>query len=95
MRARRFRCPTVACPRRVFAERLPLVTAARARRSQRLGYIQRHIGLTVGGEPGSRLSHRLAMPVSGDTLLRLMRSAGWEAPEAPRVIGVDEWTAPA
>ena len=91
VRARRFRCFTVDCPRRVFAERLPLVAAPRARRSQRLGDIQRHIGMAVGGEPGSRLAHRLAMPVSGDTLLRLIRSARWEAPEAPRVIGVDEW----
>ncbi len=31
------------------------------------------------------------MPVSGDTLLRLIRSARWEAPEALRVIGIDEW----
>ena len=31
------------------------------------------------------------MPVSGDTLLRLIRSVRWDAPEAPRVIGIDEW----
>ena len=91
VRARRFRCTTVDCPRRFFAERLPFVAAPRARRSQRLGDIQRHVGLAVGGEPGSRLAHRLAMPVSGDTLLRLIRSVRWEAPEAPRVIGIDEW----
>ena len=75
----------------MFAERLPAVAPPRARRSQRLGDIQRHIGLALGGEPGSRLSHRLAMPVSGDTLLRLIRSARWEEPEGARVIGIDEW----
>ena len=91
VRARRFRCVTVECPRQIFAERLPSAASARARRSRRLGDIQRHIGLAVGGEPGSRLSHRLAMPVSGDTLLRLIRGARWEAPEAPRVVGIDEW----
>ncbi len=91
VRARRFRCATVECPRQVFAERLPSVAPSRARRSQRLSDIQRHISLAVGGEPGSRLAHRLAMPVSGDTLLRLIRSARWEAPQAPRVIGTDEW----
>ena len=31
------------------------------------------------------------MPVSGDTVLRLIRGARWEAPEAPRVIDIDEW----
>ena len=29
--------------------------------------------------------------MSGDTLLRLIRSARWEAPKALRVIGIDEW----
>ncbi|OWK20589.1 hypothetical protein AJ88_28735 [Mesorhizobium amorphae CCBAU 01583] len=49
------------------------------------------IGFAVGGEPGSRLSGRLAMPVSGDTLLRMIRAAGFEPPEAPRVVGIDDW----
>lgn len=91
VRARRFRCAARECPRQVFAEGLPTIAPAHARRSRRLGDIQRHIGLAAGGEPGSRLSHRLAMPVSGDTLLRLIRSARWEAPQTPRVIGIDEW----
>lgn len=49
------------------------------------------IGFAVGGEPGSRLSDKLAMPVSGDTLLRMIRAAGFEPPEAPRVVGIDDW----
>ena len=49
------------------------------------------IGFAVGGEPGSRLSRKLAMPVSGDTLLRMIRAATFEAPEAPRVVGIDDW----
>ena len=31
------------------------------------------------------------MPVSGDTLLRLIRTAPIDPPEPPRVVGVDEW----
>ena len=42
-------------------------------------------------EPGSRLAGRLAMPVSGDTLLRLIRRSALEQPAAPRAIGIDEW----
>lgn len=57
----------------------------------RLGDIQRHIGLALGGEPGSRLAARLAMPVSGDTLLRLIRASALEPPAPPRVVGIDEW----
>ena len=91
VRARRFRCANVGCPRRVFTERLPAVAPPRARRTARLGSIQRHIGLALGGEAGSCLAAWLSMPVSGDTLLRLVRAAELEAHPSPRVVGIDEW----
>jgi transposase len=90
IRARRFRCPEVTCPRRIFTERLP-AAEPRQRRSGRLAIIQRCIGLGMGGEPGSRLAARLAMPVSGDTLLRLIRAAPLEPPPPPRIVGLDDW----
>jgi transposase len=89
--ARRFRCPNGACRRRIFAERLPEVAAVKARRTTRLREAQRHIGLALGGEPGARLARRLAMPVSGDTLLRLIRASALTVPPPARVIGVDDW----
>ncbi len=91
VRARRFRCGRAGCPRQVFAERLPEMALSWARRTARLGGIQRHIGLALGGEPGSRLATRLAMPVSGDTLLRLVRAAELLSQPALRVVGIDEW----
>jgi transposase len=88
---RRFRCANEACHRRIFAERLPAVAAVKARRTVRLREAQRHIGLALGGEPGARLARRLARPVSGDTLLRLIRAIHPEPPAGPRVLGVDDW----
>ena len=78
VRARRFRCASASCSRRIFTERLPDAVPPRARRTARLGSIQCHIGLALGGEAGSRLAARLSMPVSGDTLLRLVRAAELE-----------------
>ncbi len=91
VRARRFRCASTGCPRRIFTERLPEVACPRARRTVRLGDAQRHIGLALGGAPGSRLAGRLAMPVSGDTLLRMVRTGGLAPSPPPRIIGVDDW----
>jgi len=83
----RFRCPVPECPRRVFAERLTAVALPRVQRTARLTEAQRHIAFSAGGEAGARLASRLAMPVSGDTLLRLIRTA----PPTPRVVGIDDW----
>jgi transposase len=91
VRSRRFRCPIAECPRAIFTERLPEVVRPKGRRTLRMARAQLDIGLALGGEPGSRLVHRLDMPVSGDTLLRLIRTAPIDPPEPPRVIGVDEW----
>lgn len=90
--ARRFRCVNVACGRKTFAERLgDAVTSAR--RTKRLGDLQRHLGLALGGEAGSRLAERVAVPVSADTLLRMVASSGSgeDTAATPRVLAVDDW----
>jgi transposase len=89
--ARRFLCAEPACPRRTFAERLPGIAHCSARRCERLADIQRQLALALGGEAGARLSARLAMPTSADTLLRLAIAATRPRLPAPRVLGVDEW----
>ena len=47
--ARRFRCLRTDCVRRTFVEPLPGITVRSARRTSRLGDLQRHIGLAAGG----------------------------------------------
>ncbi|UEM20785.1 ISL3 family transposase (plasmid) [Skermanella mucosa] len=91
LQVRRFRCSAPGCPRRIFAERLPEVALPRVRRTVRLAEAQRRIALHAGGESGARLADRLAMPVSGDTLLRLIRAAPLPVAPSPRVVGIDDW----
>jgi len=89
---RRFRCDNPVCARRIFVEQLPKVMAAYSRRSRRLAEIQRHIGMALGGAAGGRLAHRLALPVSRDTLLRLVRrGVSFQPSAAPTVIGIDDF----
>lgn len=93
VRARRFRCLHPTCPRRTFAERLGDAAPVRARRTGRLGAVQHHLGLALGGEAGARLAERLSMPASPDTLRRMVVRAdrGGADPPTPRVLGVDDW----
>lgn len=72
--ARRFHCDAVSCGRRIFAERFDEdVLAPWARRTARLDEIVHHLGLALGGRPAACFARRLMLPVSNDTLLRIVR----------------------
>src|SRR5579863_3062122 len=90
--ARRFYCNTVLCGRRVFTERFDAdVLAPWARRTARLDHIVHHLGLALGGRPAASFARRLMMPVSKDTLLRVVRRRGSPRFVPPTVIGIDDW----
>ncbi|HEX7562430.1 MAG TPA: ISL3 family transposase [Bradyrhizobium sp.] len=90
--ARRFRCVVTDCPQRIFAERLEAtVVGPFARRTARLEGIVHHLGLALGGRPGQSFARRLLLPVSNDTLLRVVRRRAAKLAEATRVIGIDDW----
>ncbi len=91
--ARRFRCLNMACARRTFAEHLGAVAGRSARRTTRLGDLQRHVELALGGAAAARLAQRLVIPTSADTMLRLLAKPDHarSAPSTPRVLGVDDW----
>ena len=92
LRVRRFRCRNAACARRTFAERLPGLIAAHARRTHRLAAAQGAVAVALGGEAGARLLPRLAMPAGADTLLRLIRRRPLPANTIPTALGVDDWS---
>jgi len=91
LHARRFRCCDEQCCQQIFTERFAQIVESGARRTVRLGNSQRAIGLATGGEPGARLSEKLAMPLSGDTVLRLIRKTPTPPFPDPRVVGIDDW----
>ena len=88
---RRFRCRVRACPRKTYAERLPLAMARYARQTARLSETIRLIGYVLGGEAGSRLTERLGMSTSPDTLLRRVKQGPAVDVLSARVLGVDDW----
>jgi transposase len=91
VRVRRFRCMNPCCCRCTFAEPLIGIAGRWARRTDRLAETQRSVALATGGEPGARLAHRLAIPVSPDTLLRLILRTPVPPRPAPAVLGLDDW----
>src|ERR1700735_5032999 len=90
--ARRFRCDAVLCGRQIFTERFAEgVLAPSARRTARLDSIVHHLGLALGGRPAAGFAKRLMLPVSKDTLLRVVRRRSRPPVDPLRVIGIDDW----
>jgi transposase len=88
---RKFFCANGRCPRRIFTERLAPLVAPWARRTQRLAYWLAHIAVALGGTAGARLSRRLGLSISRNTLLRLLRRLPMPEMAPPQVLGVDDW----
>lgn len=88
---RRFFCDVRTCARVIFAERFEAVALPRARRTDRLEALAHSLAIALGGRPAARLARRLAVQISNDTLLRVVRRRGGIAAPAPSVIGIDDW----
>jgi transposase len=88
---RRFSCPEPTCPRHIFVERLPGFAEPYARTTARLRQAHESIGWALGGEAGSRLTVRLSMTTSPDTLLRRVKQLKDDSAPAPRFVGIDDW----
>src|SRR4051812_44688144 len=84
-------CDNARCERRIFAERLPGVAAAWARRTARLAHRLTALGLALGGAGGARLGGGLGRGGSRNTLLRLVRRAPLPPCATPSALGVDDW----
>jgi len=91
LRVRRFRCLNEGCGRRTFSEPLSDLIRPHARRTTRLAKAQTCIGFAVGAEAGAGLLARLRMPISPDTLLRMLHRYPLPDVTPPRVLGVDDW----
>lgn len=88
---RKFFCANAACPRQIFAERLVGIAQAHARRTDRQREALTAIAFANGGEAGARLARKLGLPISPDTLLRLIRREPDGVLPTPAVLGVDDW----
>jgi transposase len=90
--ARRFRCDAVLCGRQIFTERFPEgVLTPSARRTTRLDGIVHHLGLALGGRPAAMFAKRLMLPVSNDTLLRVVRRRSRPPSDLLKIVGIDDW----
>lgn len=89
LHVRRFRCRNQACPRQTFAERLPEIVPVSVQRTTRLTALLKIFAIAVNAQQGSRLLAHLAIPSSGDTLLRIVKQTPLPVVTTPKAVGVD------
>lgn len=91
LHVRKFRCDTVSCPRKVFAERLGSFVEAWARKTTRLREAIEAIGLATCGEGGARLADRLGISTSPTTVLRCVMALPLPPTEPVSHLGIDDF----
>jgi transposase len=89
--ARRFRCERSYVGDKSSLSAFPKILAPSARRTTRLDCIVHHLGLALGGRPAAGFAKRLMLPVSNDTLLRVVRRRSRPSAEPLNVVGIDDW----
>lgn len=87
---RRFFCSESTCPTKTFTEHIPGICQPYGRRTIKANEILTKLGLRMGGEAGARMAHDLRVPVSADTLIRLILSSTLSEQPTPKVLGVDD-----
>ena len=88
----RWRWRNALCRRQTFGSRMPEAAGFAARRTRRVTDVAGCLGHAVGGRPAQRLTARLGLTTSRDTILRALKRAQGSAPGALRVVGIDDWS---
>ncbi|MDX2828644.1 ISL3 family transposase [Streptomyces ipomoeae] len=89
---RRFLCQAAPCARRTFVEQIDGLTERFARRTPALRRTLERIALALAGRPAARLAAHLSVPVSANSLIRMVRRLpDKQSSVAPRVLGVDDF----
>ena len=92
LHVRRFHCDVLGCAQRIFTEQLPSFVQRYARRTEQLNDQLLLLAYVAGGAAGSSVADGFKIPISADSLLRLVRRGGRLADQpTPRVLGVDDW----
>lgn len=91
LQVQRFFCRNPACRRKTFVEPIPPVALRYAHRTNRFTRRLVQLGLALGGEAGAQLGRRIGLPISGDTILRVLHCLPPPEYPPPRVLGIDDW----
>jgi transposase len=89
---RKYFCQEEECPRKIFVERLTPFIDLRGRVTQRLFQVVQVIGLATGGRLGVRVTNRIGIQTSRQTILRRIMALPNEPVGQVLQVGVDDFS---
>lgn len=92
IQVRKYLCEESTCPRNIFAERLIPFVEPFARVTKRLCQIGQIIGLATGGRLDVRVTDRLGIQISRQTILRRIIALSTEPVGQVPQIGIDDFS---
>ena len=92
LRVRKFFCDVETCARKIFVERLTPFVLPRARVTERLYQIVQVLGLATGGRLGVRVTDRLGIQTSRQTILRRIMALPAEPVGQIAQLGIDDFS---
>jgi transposase len=91
LQVRKYFCDVITCTRKIFVERLTPFVAAFARMTTRLYQVVQIIGLATGGRLGVRVTDRLGIQTSRQTLLRCIMALPTDPVGQITELGIDDF----
>jgi len=88
---RRFECKTPDCPQKSFCERIPDLLPVHARRTNRFTETVAILAWKTCAEDCAEVATKMGLPISADTVLRILIDSPDPQLPTPRVLGVDDW----
>jgi transposase len=85
-------CEVPSCPRRIFAERLTPFIEPQARVTRRLFQVVQILGLATGGRLGVRVTTRLGIQTSRQTILRRIMALPTDPVGNVSELGIDDFS---
>jgi transposase len=92
LQVRKYFCDVTTCARKIFAERLTSTVSPWARVTQRLYQVVQIIGLATGGRLGVRVTDRLGIETTRQTILRRIMALPTEPVGEVVELGIDDFS---
>ena len=88
---RKWLCPDISCPQRIFAEQFPELVQRYARMTDRVIGVLQSFGVITNGVDAARIASKLGLLTTAKTIIRHVLQLPLPKNPSIQIVGIDEW----